>query len=360
MLNRAKALFGRKSAPPAAEPFQLRCTCGRKLDGLRRTEAQTISCEHCGTAVFVLPVNPLPIPGPLKKSKAAARAATRSAPIAPTVEAVPDEALDVSVPTPTENGGARKRPAILDRKWREAEPDEEELNRRSRPWITRRQAIILGVSTLLLLGGFGLYQRMVIRELAENLPDRARRGLQLVQEGKLDEAYEPLRLAWRAVDWAGAAHPQADAVRQAYLEVAAVRDLLPEPLDASLESSLANPASFASRYKGRAVLLDVEVERNPEGGWVSHWAVPIADQVARLHPRGLTLFDDLEIAAPTRVLLAARVDAVERDEEGLLLLLQPTSGVLVTEFAVLEKMGLGSDTAADAVRRAQRSRVLPQ
>src|SRR5262245_46779589 len=98
MLDRAKALFRKKtSAAPAAEPFAFRCSCGRKVEGLRRTDAQTMACEYCGAAVFVLPVNSLPLPAPAKKAKG--RKSARSAPIAPTMEAVPDEALDVSIPS---------------------------------------------------------------------------------------------------------------------------------------------------------------------------------------------------------------------------------------------------------------------
>jgi len=360
MLDRARALFSRKaSAAPAAEPFALRCTCGRKVDGLRRSDAQTVGCEYCGAAVFILPINPLPIPPPAKKSKALRSA--RSAPIAPMVESVPDDALDVSIPTPREDGAqGRKRPAILDRKWLDDEPDEEEIARRSNPLISRRQGITLGVVAFIALVSFVVYRQMTIRELVENLPDRALRGLQLVQEGKLDEAHEPLRLAWKAIDWARARHSQSDTIYQVYQEVAAVKELLPEPLDAALEASAENPSAFGKKYVGKAVLIDVEVERNPEGGWMLHWAIPVVDEVVKLDPKGLKIFDDLEIDKPTRLLIAARIEDLIRGEEGLMLRLQPTSGVLVTEFAVLEKMGLGGDAAADAVRRAQRQRVLPQ
>src|SRR4051794_29154605 len=103
MLDRAKALFlKRASSTPAAEPYSLRCPCGRKVEGLRRADAQTVACENCGAAVFVLPVNSLPIPGLAKRTKGLRGA--RSEPIAPTVESVPDEALDVSIPSPNEGG----------------------------------------------------------------------------------------------------------------------------------------------------------------------------------------------------------------------------------------------------------------
>src|SRR5690349_2236588 len=112
MLSRAKALFSRKAAAaPAAEPFVLRCVCGRKIEGLRRAEPQTQECENCGAAVFILPVSLLPTPGPAKKSKSLRN--RRSAPIASTMDPVPDEALDASLPLPDENrAGERKRPAI--------------------------------------------------------------------------------------------------------------------------------------------------------------------------------------------------------------------------------------------------------
>jgi len=360
MLERAKALFSKKgAAAPAAEPFAFRCTCGRKVEGLRRAEAQALNCESCGAAVFILPVNQLPTPGPAKKSKAAR--SRRSAPIAPAMEPVPDDVLDVSIPMPGDGTApGPRRPAILDRKWLEDEPDEEEIARRARPWITRRQAIAVGVVAFILLGGYGLYRRLVGKELIDNLPDRARRGLQLVQEGKLEEAYEPLRLAWKAIDWAGGKHSQSDAIYQAFQEVAAVKNLLPEPFDDALEASLQDPSSLGARYKGKTVLLDLQVERNPEGGWLFHWAIPVGERVARLHPRGVKLLDDLDVAKLTRVLLAARIETAEKTSDGLQVLLQPESGVLVTELAMLERMGLGGDASADAVRQAQRRRVIAE
>lgn len=359
MLNRARSMFLKKGkAAPAAEPFALRCTCGRKVEGLRRTEAQTVACENCNAAVFVLPVNPLPIPGAAKKAKGGRRA--RSAPIAPTVDSIPDEVLDVSIPSPHANEGhARKRPAILDRKWLEDDSEEEEV-RRAKPLMSRRQVFAVGLIGFLALVAFGVNRRLVAKDLVENLPDRALRGFQLVQEGKLDEAYEPLRLAWKAIDWAGASHVQKDAIHQAYQEVAAAKDMLLEPLDAAIEAAIDDPKAFVARQGGKAVLIDVEVEKNNEGGWLLHWAMPVGDRIARLDPEGLKIFDELEISKPTRLLVAARIESLGRGEEGLVLKLQPRSGVLVTEFTLLEKMGLGADAAADAVRRAQRQRVLPQ
>src|SRR5437764_14757098 len=100
MLDRARALFTKKrAAAPSAEPFAIRCICGRKIEGLRRADPQTLNCENCGAAVFVLPVNTLPLPGAPKRSKSART--QRSAPIAPTMEPVPDDALDAAIPMPT-------------------------------------------------------------------------------------------------------------------------------------------------------------------------------------------------------------------------------------------------------------------
>ena len=59
-LQRVKAKLLGTAAVDIPVPFEMKCSCGQKLSGIRRTTAQQISCDECGEARFVLPVNVYP------------------------------------------------------------------------------------------------------------------------------------------------------------------------------------------------------------------------------------------------------------------------------------------------------------
>jgi hypothetical protein len=62
----------RGDAPEAPQPFEVVCDCGMRHSGLRRRKPQRIICRSCGTALFILPRDPYPIPSapaPKRKKK---------------------------------------------------------------------------------------------------------------------------------------------------------------------------------------------------------------------------------------------------------------------------------------------------
>ncbi len=54
--------WGRRTAGPAP-PYEVVCSCGRALRGVRQARRQVVPCTACGRPVFVLPWSPLPPPG---------------------------------------------------------------------------------------------------------------------------------------------------------------------------------------------------------------------------------------------------------------------------------------------------------
>ncbi len=58
-LTKATGVLSRE-APEVPQPFLLTCECGSTHQGQRKTRAQRIICQTCGTALFVLPRNVYP------------------------------------------------------------------------------------------------------------------------------------------------------------------------------------------------------------------------------------------------------------------------------------------------------------
>ncbi len=68
---------------PTASPqsFHVRCLCGEPVQGLRREEHQVISCQVCGSSVFIFPRSALPPPeGKMQGTSLEDMPTTRSAP----------------------------------------------------------------------------------------------------------------------------------------------------------------------------------------------------------------------------------------------------------------------------------------
>lgn len=59
-LRRAKAKLLGTAAADIVVPFQLSCSCGGSLSGLRTATSQQLTCGECGQGMFVLPVNVYP------------------------------------------------------------------------------------------------------------------------------------------------------------------------------------------------------------------------------------------------------------------------------------------------------------
>ncbi|MEZ6054443.1 MAG: hypothetical protein R3C02_24155 [Planctomycetaceae bacterium] len=58
-LAKASSVLSRDT-PDEPQPFQLTCECGTNHQGQRKSRAQRIICQTCGTALFVLPRNVYP------------------------------------------------------------------------------------------------------------------------------------------------------------------------------------------------------------------------------------------------------------------------------------------------------------
>ncbi len=62
-LNRASARLLNTGHQHIPVPFEIHCSCGNRLSGLRRNTAQLSSCSSCKRSFYVLPVNTYPTTG---------------------------------------------------------------------------------------------------------------------------------------------------------------------------------------------------------------------------------------------------------------------------------------------------------
>jgi hypothetical protein len=94
-------------------------------------------------------------------------------------------------------------------------------------------------------------------------------------------------------------------------------------------------AVFDRHYKGMPVILDTQVHRSADGQYQVGYTVFARGKQARLELADLTLFKDLPLERPQRVLFGARLASVRLEAMGKWVIrFDPGSAVLVTDEGV--------------------------
>lgn len=340
ILGRAKGMLaGRKASPP--RPFATRCVCGEVLEGYRQPEFQVLTCPACGTSLFVFPQSPLVEPdAPLKKGRARAKgkSETDSGGVSEVAERVP--------PVPRKPVAERVRDAARER------------GRKLRGIFRGPSAILAGVVLLVLMTGWWQWRASELRRLREELDPSGRRGLQALADGDLELAWDELCQAVHAMDRLGERVPDGEKYRQARAELAIARDLLEESLEFELTGGTKSPDAVSRRIRGRAMVLDAVVEPGESEGWIVHATCFMDDETVRIDTDGFQLFEPLGIESKTRLIFGARLEGLAKDSAGRWAIRWlPGSGVLITEPALLDRLGLSADPETATVREYQRSKV---
>jgi hypothetical protein len=152
------------------------------------------------------------------------------------------------------------------------------------------------------------------------------------------------RLALDDLRAARALHEPASWPRGSRLELAQLQrqaellaDLMPESLGEVVGHAAGVQekewqADFRYRYRGKAVVLDLEVHAGADGRYEHDWLLRARDEPARLELGGLELLRRLPLDRPQRLLFGARLAAVRREPgRGWVVRLEPDSGVLITD-----------------------------
>jgi hypothetical protein len=278
-------------------PFEVTCTCGQVATGVRRAEYQVIRCARCGADLFVLPLSRLPPARP------------------------PGERAGASVE-------ASRRLA------------------RFRMWLGPAVAVALTV-----LGLVVAYQFLVPprppdhRTAADGIPGVAAEDLAArlsaarghLRRGNVHLALDELKRA-RA---AGERPPWPPARRLEWARLRRQAELLANLAAESVEEILGHAAGvlerewqaeFARRYRGKAVVFDLEVRVGAGGRYEHDWVLRARDEAAHLELEDLELLRRLPLDPPQRVLFGARLASVRREPgRGFVVRLDPPSGVLITD-----------------------------
>ncbi|WP_165246063.1 hypothetical protein [Paludisphaera soli] len=304
--------------------FNVVCPLGHRVRGQRTEGYQALRCPACGEGVFVLPVSPLPDPGPRISTTTGRGRSTESYSPPRAIEEGPIELNDAdevtveiadAIPHPdaeiswedeaaspdrgvdpvdeeAASSPARARPAAKAPRRRpsrvvepavlsEAAPAARarrdspsrpvvEIEPRGRRRSAWRPLRLFAVVSLLVVATVA-YRAWRIH--LQGLPQVAElgrvEGIPALEAGDFDKAYQLLAPAKQAVDTLGGEVEGADRIRQAADEASLYVNLSNAGLEELLdEAARTNPKSWASRFddqhRGRGVVFDSRIKATPE------------------------------------------------------------------------------------------------
>jgi len=161
------------------------------------------------------------------------------------------------------------------------------------------------------------------------------------------------------------------ATRRALVQVQREAKLLADLSATSLEEILQSGpgptdpewlADFRQRYRGRAIVLDVQAVRTPDGRYRHTGRLLLDGKQARLALEGLSVLQTIPLQSPRRLLFGARLQDVQVEGNAAWVVrLDPASGVLLTDP---DAARLCCPAVADAdsarILRQQRALVVEQ
>src|SRR5580693_8447188 len=66
-LAKTTQLLQRRQPPEPPAPYEVGCSCGHQITGVRKSTYQSVTCHRCGNVLFVLPADVYPKPKPKKQ-----------------------------------------------------------------------------------------------------------------------------------------------------------------------------------------------------------------------------------------------------------------------------------------------------
>jgi hypothetical protein len=271
--------------------FRVRCRCGAAAEGPRLPRAQVVPCPACRARLFVFPSGP-------------------------------------------------KTPA--------------QTASKHRAW--RGPLLAAAVCLLVLGGGLVILLPWLARPIAPDGPAmeglrsqvekaRAHLALRRFHRAKADLAQLPLA-AFPADEARAIIQLRRQAGLLASLSLVPVEDIVRQ---ARFVTDRKEWAAQWAEHRGRAVLFDAALRRDVDGrpAFVHH-VVMVDEEPVRLALEDDVLLRDLPLDKEVRVIFGVRLAACEREEDGWVIRLEPTGGVLFTDRPAVEAAfpgDLGPDLA---------------
>jgi len=208
----------------------------------------------------------------------------------------------------------------------------------------------LGVVTVIALTVF-IQLRQAHRERLPRVANLGRtEGIAKFESGQFDEAKQILGDAAAAYDEMKENSDEARAIRQAAREAAIFADLASRPLEEILDKVAADGASlkeFQDLDKGRSVIIESRITKTPQqGGFYDiDYRVAVgpgptpARPLGQIDLKGLKLLDDLKPNVGETLLIGARLRELKLEDGTWWVRLDPSSGVMLTNWKALAAFG---------------------
>ena len=355
-LSKAGQVFG-GGAKPVPQPFDIRCSCGGRVTGVRDDQAKQLPCPGCRQSILVLPATPYPIPKraapppprpakpadddagsapgqdapaptpddrPLKKSlrkRGANRPIPEPSPTKPDLAATASPGTESPTKPPNPMTG---EPPLSRRAARRAAmaATGEAISRWFRRVFTPVRMVALILVSLVVGTGFALRQRELSRQLEQTVSESGKLGELAVRERDWPAAADAYRQVAVALDRLGRTDPPARRLRQWDRELSALTRPLPRSLpdlvaEAAGESWMSNDLDWAelfrASYGDQWLVFEAWVDPGADGA-PPHLSVPLIAGRYRA-----TLTADLPTLSmipaerlPVRVILAARLASIDQ------------------------------------------------
>ena len=361
-MARAQATFGRK-AEEAPVSFEITCSCGCLAAGTRAPVHQRVLCDQCHRWLFVLPVNPYPVP--VVKQRRRKQKAKRAKTQTPVGDATPrtaksdTEPISQSVAEPAARGEPLSR-RLADSAQRTVGAAARVVPRWRKKLLTPFRLVLLGIVIVVAGTAFSVWHRARLDEAERTWQVAREKGRTALKAGDVPTALREFQRAVRAVDVLDRDDQAARMIRQQLREVTAVDQLLsvslPEMIRNAEETIQANPLGWKERfeqtYKGRWLIMETSLVRVAETGDGDRVVIdcPLVIGTRSLEFTGASAaFRSLDIGeTPQRVILAAAVRSCELSESTpahWVVELDPQSAFLWTDFDLYRRLGLSTGDA---------------
>jgi hypothetical protein len=231
-LAKTTQLLQRRQPPEPPAPYDVACTCGHHVSGVRQSTFQSVRCHRCGDVLFVLPndVYPRPKPKQSPPQKVPPAPVHESVPRAKAVQAVPVPAAPTKAPHSSKAAGsavaATSAPAIGD----EPSTTDSVTVLVRRPLLNRFRLVILAIGSVVTATGYFVWQSRLNDQALLSLPGHIEAGAAALRAGDVPKAAEEYRQAAWAADRLGREDAESFNVRQNAKELSAIVNLSTVPL----------------------------------------------------------------------------------------------------------------------------------
>lgn len=217
--------------PPAAEPqtYELRCSCGRTVGGVRATTYQQITCPSCRMRLFVLPASVYPPPKPAKARP----------PKPPAAKPAAAAALPAEQDTPVERRPvqpARRKPVIT------PAPSRKRL-------VTPVRIALVAVACATVVTVWGVSHSRSLQQAEVDFSEAVRLGREALASRDLPGAAAQFEIATKAADLLGRDDPAARSARQLARETHSAVNLLEDSVTEVLSEAVQTQAGGDSAWR---------------------------------------------------------------------------------------------------------------